>query len=490
MEVALPIIRAILVAVFATAGLAKLADLEGSRGAVAGFGVPERLATPLGTLLPFAEATVAALLLFGGTARAGAIGALALLVAFSAGIARAMARGEAPDCHCFGQLHSEPAGPRTLARNLSLAGLAAIAAFAGSGPGAGLEDVGSLSGTGIAAIGAALVLAALLTAGALAILAVLRQNGRLMLRVEALEGALRARGIVVPEVQAPSEPGLAVGSPAPEFSLADLDGGTVTLGSLRAAGKPVLLFFTDPSCAPCRALMPKIGQWRRAHAGALSIAAITRGDAERMRPEAAEHDVQPMLAEGNERAVSEAYEARPTPSAVLVDAQGMVASPVATGEVAIVALVERTTAPALQVQQMRPAAKTGEPLPVTNGVTDLEGNAADLASALDGEERVLLFWDPGCGFCRRMVPDLQALERDEPAVAESLVLVSRGDPDANRSYGLAAPILLEQSFELGPKVGIQGTPSAVRVDSEGKVASEVAVGADAVLALARSANGS
>ena len=137
---------------------------------------------------------------------------------------------------------------------------------------------------------------------------------------------------------------------------------------------------------------------------------------------------------------------------------------------------------------MRPAAKPGDPLPVTNGVTDLEGNAADLAAALDSEERVLLFWDPGCGFCQRMVPDLQTLERDEPDVAESFVLVSRGDPQANRGHGLALPILLEQSFELGPKVGIQGTPSAVRVDSEGKVASEVAVGADAVLALARTAN--
>lgn len=152
MEVALTIIRAMLVAVFATAGLAKLADMEGSRGAVAGFGVPERLARPLGTLLPFAELTVTALLLFGGTARAGALGALALLLAFSAGIAAAMARGEAPDCHCFGQLHSEPAGPRTLARNLSLASLAAIAAFAGSDPGAGLEDIGSLSGIAVAAI--------------------------------------------------------------------------------------------------------------------------------------------------------------------------------------------------------------------------------------------------------------------------------------------------------------------------------------------------
>ncbi len=488
MEIAVPIIRALLVGVFALAGAAKLADLEGSRAAVLGFGVPERLARVTGTLLPIAELTIAGLLLFGGTARAGAVGAFLLLLAFCAGIANAMRRGEAPDCHCFGQIHSEPAGPRTLARNGALAGLAAIAAFAGSGPGAGLEDAGSLSGAAVAAIVGALLLAAVVGAAAMALLGLLRQNGRLLLRVEALEGALRARGIAIPEVQAPSEPGLAPGSPAPAFELTDVIGGQrISLESLRAAGKPVLLFFTDPGCGPCRALLPRIGEWRRAHSGTLTVAAITRGDAERMRPEASEHGVEPVLAEPADRMVSEAYEARATPSAVLVDAQGRIASAVAAGEAAIAALVQRTTAPALQVEQLRPAAKPGDPLPGTNGITDLDGVATELPSVLAGRERVLVFWDPNCGFCRRMVGDLNALERDEPGAGGSLVLISRGDAQANRDQGIRAPILLEASFELGPKVGVRGTPSAIRVSADGRVASEVAVGADAVLALARGA---
>ena len=490
MQVALPIIRALLVGVFAAAGLAKLADLEGSRAAVAGFGVPERFARIAGTLLPFAELTVAVLLLFGGTARAGAIGALVLLGLFCLGIANAMRHGESPDCHCFGQLHSEPAGPRTLIRNGALAGLAAIAAFAGSDPGAGLEDISSISTAAVLAIVGALLLAGLVAAAAMALLGLLRQNGRLLLRVEALEGALRARGIAVPEVQAPSEPGLAPGTAAPEFDLTDvISDDSFSLASLREAGKPVLLFFTDPGCGPCRALLPRIGEWKRAHSGTLTIAAITRGDAERMRPEATEHEVEPVLAEGADRRVSEAYEARVTPSAVVVDAQGRIASTVAAGEPAIAALVQRTTAPALQVEQVRPAAKPGDPVPATNGITDLDGSDTDLASSLAGKERVLLFWDPNCGFCNRMVADLKTLEREEPAVSGSLLLISRGDPDANRNQGLGIPILLEQRFELGPKVGVRGTPSAVRVDAQGRLASDVAVGADAVLALARS-NGS
>jgi protein-disulfide isomerase len=234
--------------------------------------------------------------------------------------------------------------------------------------------------------------------------------------------------------------------------------------------------------------MPKIGEWKRAHSGTLTIAAIARGDAERMRPEAAEHGVDPVLAEGTDRPVSESYEARATPSAVLVDAQGRIASPVASGEPAISALVARTTAPALQVQHTRPGAKQGDPLPEVEGVTDLDGNPADVGAQINSG-RVLLFWDPNCGFCRRMVSDLQTLEREEPAVAESFLLISRGDPGANRDQGLGLPMLLEQAFALGPKVGVQGTPSAVKIDAEGRIASDVAVGADAVLALARSSNG-
>jgi uncharacterized membrane protein YphA (DoxX/SURF4 family) len=133
LDAALLAARLLLAAVFAVAGAAKLADLAGSRSAVAGFGVPERLARPLGTLLPFAELAVAVALLPAASARAGATGALVLLLGFSAGIARSIARGESPDCHCFGQLHSEPAGPRTLARNFALAVVAAFVVLAYTG---------------------------------------------------------------------------------------------------------------------------------------------------------------------------------------------------------------------------------------------------------------------------------------------------------------------------------------------------------------------
>ena len=111
-------LRLILAATFVVAGVAKLGDREGSRQAVSEFGLPDRLAGPISIMVPLAELAAAALLIGTSTARVGAALALALLVAFCAAIARSMLRGEAPECHCFGQLHSAPAGPKTLARNL------------------------------------------------------------------------------------------------------------------------------------------------------------------------------------------------------------------------------------------------------------------------------------------------------------------------------------------------------------------------------------
>src|SRR5947209_19976636 len=114
----------LLAAVFVVAGLAKLADRAGSRQALVGFGLPAALAAPLGLLLPLAELAVAVALLPAAWAWWGALGALALLLLFVSGIGYNLAHGRQPDCHCFGQLHSAPAGWPTLTRNLVLAAIA------------------------------------------------------------------------------------------------------------------------------------------------------------------------------------------------------------------------------------------------------------------------------------------------------------------------------------------------------------------------------
>ena len=126
MDVVLLLARLLLASVFVVAGVAKLADREGSRRAVTDFGVPTALAPALAILLPLAELVVAVALILASSAWWGAVGALVLLLLFVVVIAANLARGRKAECRCFGQLHSEPAGRKDLVRN---AVLAAVAGF-------------------------------------------------------------------------------------------------------------------------------------------------------------------------------------------------------------------------------------------------------------------------------------------------------------------------------------------------------------------------
>jgi uncharacterized membrane protein YphA (DoxX/SURF4 family) len=123
--------RLLLVVVFAAAGLAKLADRGGTRQCFIDFGLPASLATPFGVLLPLGELTVAVALIPASTALWGAGGALMLLLLFVVAIGVSLARGRKLECHCFGQLHSSPAGWRTLARNVALAAVASFIVWQG-----------------------------------------------------------------------------------------------------------------------------------------------------------------------------------------------------------------------------------------------------------------------------------------------------------------------------------------------------------------------
>jgi Methylamine utilisation protein MauE len=176
MPTALLAARIALAAVFALAAVTKLADLRGSRDAVAGFGVPERLAGPLGLLLPLGELAVAVALLPAESTRIGALGATLLLTVFVVAIGLSLARGTAPDCHCFGQIHSEPVGWRSLARNGVLAAIAIFVVVAGwrqGGPSA-IAWIGQLSDAAAVAVGGTVAIIALAGAGAAAWLALLR----------------------------------------------------------------------------------------------------------------------------------------------------------------------------------------------------------------------------------------------------------------------------------------------------------------------------
>ncbi len=519
MDTLLLIARLALAAVFVVAGVAKLLDLPGSRQAIQNFGVPERFAKPGGVLLPIAEITIGLLLLPVTTAVYAAIAAALLMLLFIGAIAYNLSRGNSPDCHCFGQLHSAPAGPTTLARNGVFAAVALFIVIAGWDD-AGTSLVGwadDMSGFEWLVLALGIVLLAGLIVEGWLIVHMLGQNGRLLLKVDELEerlgqigqGGLAAAAAAPKPANAQPARGLPVGSPAPAFKLEGIHGETMTLDALRAMGKPVMLVFSDPGCGPCNALMPDVAKWQQEHAGAFTTAVVSRGKAEANQEKAEKSGLNLVFLQ-KDREVSEAYKALGTPSAVLVNRDGTIGSPVEGGAERIRELVRTLTGAAAQAPkavlpvaaapvgngQGRPggAAANGgarQPAPAKLEVgadapdlqlEDLSGKPVAL-SDFKGQETVLIFWSPTCGFCKRMADDITAWEKDKPKKAPRAVIITSGDPELNRAFGFASPVLMDQQTSAMKAYGTSGTPTAIKIDRNGKVASDVRVGQPGVMSL-------
>ena len=336
-------IRVVLAAVFAVAGVAKLLDQPGTRRSLSDFGVPDRTLPVAALLLPLVELATAATLIPPASARWGAVAAMALLLAFIGGIAHALARGEAPDCHCFGQVASAPAGRATLVRNAVLAVLAAIVVVEGPGP--SIPDwVSARTPAELVAVaaGAATI--------ALAMLALRLWSDRRDLRRDL--ATARAELAALP-------PGLPVGAQAPGFTLAELEGETRTLESLRARGRPVMLVFVSPGCGPCRRVFREVDRWQGALSDRLTVVVISSGTAAQNLPIAREHGISGMLLQEDVE-VMRAYRVRQTPSALLVTPGGAIASTPVEGALPIEPLIRltlqrlSTSSPPRQVAAERP----------------------------------------------------------------------------------------------------------------------------------------
>jgi thiol-disulfide isomerase/thioredoxin len=177
---------------------------------------------------------------------------------------------------------------------------------------------------------------------------------------------------------------------------------------------------------------------------------------------------------------------------VLISPEGKVASPVAGGAEGIrdllsYAVDQRAQLP-MQPHQpqnegepcpncgkvhaaaptMPAAQRVGEPAPEVK-LADLEGKIVELED-FEGQETLVLFWNPGCGFCQQMLPEIKQWEEDRPEAAPELLFVSAGAEEANRDMKLSSPVLLDQNFATGRAFGASGTPSAVLVDAEGRIA--------------------
>ena len=218
----------------------------------------------------------------------------------------------------------------------------------------------------------------------------LRQNGRILLRLDELEQRLdelefgesgSSRREEAPDEQSEvggqkseakqnrfgnrslarsriKRDGLKAGTSAPSFRLPRLDGGELSLEELR--GKRVLLVFSDPHCGPCNALAPELerfhqevgrgtpcapqsedlsGNGAQTSACPTVVVMISRGEPKENRAKVKQHRLTfPVLLQQRWE-ISRRYAMFATPIAYLIDEHGIIAHDVAMGGDKIQALL-------------------------------------------------------------------------------------------------------------------------------------------------------
>jgi peroxiredoxin len=187
----------------------------------------------------------------------------------------------------------------------------------------------------------------------------------------------------------------------------------------------------------------------------------------------------------------EAFAGLGTPSAYLVDEGGRVARPLAVGAKEVPELARETA----RSGRTRGSKLDIQPLPAGSSaplftLPDLEGREVSLAT-FRGRSVLLLFSDPQCGACEEVTAELVRLARAHRDNGVAVVVVGRGEAQANRAkasqHAIEFPYLLQREWTVAEAYGTYAVPAAFLVDERGRIARDVAVGADRILALTHQA---
>jgi thiol-disulfide isomerase/thioredoxin len=484
MDVVLLIIRLVLFGVFALAAVGKFLDLKGSEKAVKDFGTPDEFAKTFAIALPFAEIVFAFCFLFVTTSWIGAIGALILLLTFCGGMLWQMAKGNAPDCHCFGQMHSEPISSKTLVRNIIFAVLALFLIAQGrDGQGYSFSDGTSNSMQLI------LILLVLMLAGVAVFFLkkVLDGQAEILRRIDLLEVVSREGAPLERSDAGSPHDGLPIGAPFPNFNLTDMSNRAVSLSGILENGKPALFFFVSSTCEPCKALLPEMERWEAELGDRVNFVLFSSGTVEANADKFAVFSPDVILQK--DREVAELVYARWTPTAIFVRADGTVGSHPAAGDVAIRKLIG-------SIREGEPSEtnffvalssngagqpKIGERIPEF-ALKDIRGGNIT-SSDLHGDRTLAVFWSLTCPHCSAMMKELKAWDASRGESDPRLIVFSDGLKEDHEDLGLNAPVVLDAGYKTSEMLGMFGTPSAVIVDETGTIVTETAMGASNIWAL-------
>lgn len=477
MEFVLLTIRLILFGVLTVAGVAKLLDRAGSEKAIEAFGTPKPFVRTFAVLIPISEIAFGVLLLFTTFSWIAAAGALLLFVTFIGGMLVQLIKGEAPDCHCFGQLHSEPVGSRSLVRNIILAILPVTLLISGRG------HQGLPIGETDAQIASNVVLALLSVVVIVAVSYLSRlsaENESLKRRIEFIE-TIENGGVPIERDDAgdPTD-SLPIGAPFPGFKLPDLTGKQVSSRSLMADAIPTFFLFVGPACKPCKAMLDEFAAWKREFEGKIRFVFVSKGSAAENFERFGEDLGRDILLQKEMEFGAQLY-IKWTPSALFVNGDGNIASHPAVGDMAIRDLVgklrsEDFSKPSFYVKnsQRRGRVKIGESIPEFE-TADLDGKPVTRQTFL-GTRTLAFFLSTTCSYCGEVIDQIRRWESSPERNGTNAIVFSDGDLETHRRYRLSTPIVIDAGHQLSGNLGMFSVPSGVLIDENGVIATETALG--------------
>lgn len=311
------------------------------------------------------------------------------------------------------------------------------------------------------------------------------QQTQVIRRIEVLELISHEGGREVErENLADPTEGLPIGAVVPDFELPDINGKVVEFEHLLAQAKPILLLFVSPNCNPCAALLPEIEAWQKELKSKLNFVFISSGKAKENLDKFAGETLKQILLQ-KERETAELFGAQWTPTAVLINTDGKIASRIAAGDKAIRELVEGIKLANLDEELHYVVNgnghKLGEHLPEFSNTDIFDKNIT--SKDLLGKKTLVTFWSQTCPHCVNMLEDLREWDKSKGANEPNLLVLSEGEAELHQTMELNSPIVLDKERQISRELGWNGTPSAVLLDEEGKIISETALGAEQIWSL-------
>jgi peroxiredoxin len=283
------------------------------------------------------------------------------------------------------------------------------------------------------------------------------------------------------------ENGLLIGAPAPDFTAPDLNGKNVSFENLLIHNKPILFFYVSPTCNPCAALLPDIEKWQEELKDKVNFVFISGGKAKENEEKFGGKNFKHVLLQ-KEKEITELFGAQWTPTAWLVNPDGTIASRPAAGDSAIRKLIDSIKA-GIADRDMLYITNGNGSKPSLLGKEFPEFSLEDVSGKtvgpkdLQGKKTLVTYWSLGCGHCSNMLDELRKWDKTRGQDEPDLLLLSSGDKEKNLELDLRGTIVLDTKREISKLLGMDGTPSAVLVNEEGKVVSEIAAGEEQIWSL-------